>query len=171
MPVKSHPKRFCAVLAAALLTSLVLPQVVAVARDPGDCWRYRTAERRFARKTNLARSSRGMPKLHLDRQLSRAARKHTREMVHRNRLHHTPTRKLSRRVTRWRSLGENVGVGGRVGSLNAAFMDSTPHRANVVNPTFRHFGIGTVRKRGKLWVTVIFESFTNPGTRLWMPPC
>jgi uncharacterized protein YkwD len=135
---------------------------VARGRDHA-CFRYRTAERRFATKVNRERAS----NLSLDPELSRVARKHTRAMVRRKLLYHTPSNRLAGRVTHWMLLGENVGVGGSVGSLHRAFMHSPPHRANVLRSSFRHLGVGTKRK-GRLWVTVLFEAAKDPGTTLSM---
>ncbi len=92
-------------------------------------------------------------------------------MAKRSALYHTADRRLARRVTRWNVLGENVGVGYTVASLQKAFMASASHRANVLGSFFVHFGVGTRRKGGRLWVTVVFESVRNPGTRLRMPSC
>jgi uncharacterized protein YkwD len=135
------------------------------------CWNYKRAERRFARKMNKARSNNGRTRMGMDPELSRAARKHTWEMLGKEQLYHTPSTKLKRRVTRWSVLGENVGVGGDVESLHQAFMNSPAHKANILYSSFRHVGIGVLKKDGRLWVTVIFEASRDPGTRLWMPKC
>ena len=136
-----------------------------------ECWTYRRSERQFGRLMNRARENAGLPRLSLDPEASKVARKHSREMVEKNLLHHTPSPTLVRRVTRWEILGENVGVGGTVDSLHGAFMDSPPHRANVLFAKFRHVGIGVTRGNGRMWVTVILENRLDPGTRLRMPRC
>ena len=159
------------VLVGILIT--LFPATTATAGVPADggCWGYKADERGFAKKINAARSATGKAKLNLDPELSRAARKHTYEMVHKHLLHHTPESALRRRVTNWNTLGENVGVGGTVDSLHVAFMNSPTHRANVLYSSFRHVGVGVVRRNGRMWVTVIFEAQTNPGTTLSMPRC
>jgi cysteine-rich secretory family protein len=135
------------------------------------CWRVKRTERKFSRKINKARRGSNMRKLSLDPELSKVARKHAKEMARRNLLHHTPQSKLARRVTRWSYLGENVGMGGAVGSLHRAFMNSAPHRHNILRSAYKHSGVGVVKKRGRMWVTVIFEERRDPGTRLRMPRC
>jgi uncharacterized protein YkwD len=87
-------------------------------------------------------------------------------MVRAETLYHTPTDTLKRRVTRWTTLGENVGVGGTVTTLHTAFMGSSAHRSNILYSGFRHVGIGTSKSGGRLWVTVIFEARTDPGSPL-----
>jgi uncharacterized protein YkwD len=42
--------------------------------------------------------------------------------------------------------------------MEAAFMASAPHRANILHSTFHHVAIGAVRVDGALWVTVFFYS-------------
>ena len=135
------------------------------------CWDARATERKFNRKMNKARRRGHMRKLSLDPELSKVARRHTKEMVRRNLLHHTPHSVLGRRVTRWSYLGENVGFGGSVDSLHRAFMNSAPHRHNIMRSSYRHSGIGVMRRHGRMWVTVIFEQRRDPGTRLRMPRC
>lgn len=159
------------ITAATLFVGLAPVTTAGAQTSQGGCWEVKGAERGFAKRINNVRgvAKRGM--LRLDPELSKAARLHTREMVKQNKLHHTPSDKLSRRVTNWTVLGENVGVGGDVQSLHDAFMASPGHAQNVLYDSFRHVGIGTVKAHGQLWVTVIFEAETNPGTTLRMPDC
>jgi uncharacterized protein YkwD len=92
-------------------------------------------------------------------------------MAHKKLLFHTPSPKLTHRVTHWVVLGENVGVGGSVDSLHTAFMNSPEHRDNILLPAFNHVGIGATKRGDRMWVTVLFEAATNPGTSLRMPTC
>jgi uncharacterized protein YkwD len=162
-------KRLCGgAIAAALIGSLV-PATAATAAT--GCWQYKPTERRFALLLNRARARQGVPKLHLDPQLSKVARRHSWEMRAKGDLYHTPLRVLGRRITRWRVLAENIGVGSSVRSLHRAFMGSAFHKANILLAGFRHVGVGVQRRNGKMWVTVVFEAASNPGTRLPMPSC
>jgi uncharacterized protein YkwD len=152
---------FTGIAAGTLIFSL-LPATSAMA----SCYRSNDKEHGFARKINQARRANGQGSLRLDPQLSKAAKVHTREMVKKDLLYHTPTDSLTHRVTNWVTLGENVGVGGTVTSLNSAFMNSPPHRANILYPSFRYVGVGSIEAGGRLWVTVIFESHADPGSPL-----
>jgi uncharacterized protein YkwD len=134
-------------------------------------WAYRDAETSFAARINQARAAAGQGNLRLDKHLSKAARRHTREMLDSNMLYHTPAPALKNRVTNWTWLGENVGVGNTVDSLHVAFMNSPDHRDNILFSKFRHVGIGTRMQGGRMWVTVLFEAKTDPGTTLPMPTC
>ncbi len=57
----------------------------------------------------------------------------------------------------WTSLGENVGDGGGVAVLQAAFTASAPHYANMVNRAYTSVGIGVAQAGGLLWVTEDFS--------------
>lgn len=155
--------------AAALVTAVSASTAGAV--NGTSCWTPTTSEKGFVQQMNAARSSGGSGTLKLDPELSKVARVHTNEMVKKNELHHTPTQALTRRVTNWVSIGENVGVGGTVASLQAAFMASPTHKANIMSPSFNHVGVGTRQVGDTLWVTVVFEARTDPGTTLPMPSC
>ena len=152
----------------ALFCSLL---VASPARAADACWNPHKAELGFTRQLNAARANDGLGNLSLDPELSKAARVHTREMIRRSAVHHTSDSKLRYRVTNWAILGENVGAGGSVGTLHDAFMASPTHRANIMGNAYRHVGIGALYRNGRLWVTVLFEGTTDPGTPLRMPTC
>jgi uncharacterized protein YkwD len=147
---------------AGLMAAALLPATTASAA----CYSPNSKEKAFTRKMNNARDNGGRSTLRLDPELSKAAKVHTREMVKKDLLHHTPSDTLRRRVTNWSILGENVGVGGTVSSLHKAFMNSAAHKANIMLSDFRHVGVGTVQKGDRLWVTVIFEARSDPGSPL-----
>jgi uncharacterized protein YkwD len=108
--------------------------------------------------TNTSRSNHALHKVWINRDMSALARKHSLAMANRDSLFHTndPASYYLKGIS-WHYWGENVGVtGGTVGDLEAAFMASTPHRANILHSSFRHVAIGAVRVDGALWVTVFF---------------
>jgi uncharacterized protein YkwD len=99
---------------------------------------------------NRERADRGLPKLRLNRRLSRAARRHSRDMVVRRYFAHGPFVNRIKRVGYLRgarswSVGENIAWGsGRLGSpgrIVRAWMDSPGHRKNILG-RWRHVGIG-----------------------------
>ena len=160
-----------ATLAPVTVPTAPAPGMTTAASTDNRCWNYKTSERGFARKMNAVRSGRGLGKLSLDPEISKAARVHTNEMINQNTLHHTSSTNLRNRVTNWVVLGENVGVGSTVSSLHDAFMNSPAHRDNIEHAAYKHVGIGARKAGGRLWVTVIFEAVTDPGTTLSMPRC
>ena len=70
----------------------------------------------------------------------------------------------------WTRIGENVGFGPSIPALENTFMNSPPHKANILGQ-FNRVGIGAARDgNGTLWVVVDFVqgpaigSFDPPGT-------
>lgn len=164
-----HGRVAIAVVGAVVAAAMPWSAAPVLAGDP--CWSYSSADRDLARRMNEVRERKGLGPLRLDPELSRVARKHTREMIERNLLHHTEPEVLARRVTNWLVLDENIGLGARPRQVHRLFLDSRSHRAKIVDPDFNHTGIGAVRRDGTLWVTVVFEGSRDPGTRLRMPAC
>jgi uncharacterized protein YkwD len=101
---------------------------------------------------NAQRASAGLPRLHADGKLAKAARKHSRDMVHHHYFSHvTPSgrtggSRISAAHYRWSAWGENIAWGS--GSLATpaqivqGWMNSPGHRANILNGNFRQSGIG-----------------------------
>jgi hypothetical protein len=61
----------------------------------------------------------------------------------------------------WTKLGENVGTGWTVQSIQDAFVASPHHYENLVDPVFNYVGIGVVDSGGKIYVTVDFMQLNN----------
>ena len=116
----------------------------------GDSWRLFKA-------TNESRGRFDVPKLRLNRELSVIARRHSLAMARSGELFHTGDVDVYLHGIDWHTWGENVGfTGGDVEGMEQAFMDSPPHRGNILNRAFRQVAIGSVRVDGTLWVTVFF---------------
>lgn len=108
---------------------------------------------------NRERRRHRLPALRLDRRLSKAAQDHSRDMVRRRFFSHTnpdglsPAERVGRtgylRSTRRWLVGENIAWGwhGRetAASVVRGWMNSPPHREEILRPTFRDVGIGAVR--------------------------
>lgn len=56
----------------------------------------------------------------------------------------------------WRILGENVGVAGSVAEVNRLFMNSAPHRANILNGAYNRIGTGVAVVGGRYFVAQVF---------------
>ncbi|MBA3691285.1 MAG: hypothetical protein H0W82_07725 [Actinobacteria bacterium] len=112
--------------------------------------------RKVYRLIERTRERHGLPALHLDRDLSRYCRRHTRQMVSQNRLFHSTdlVGKVRRYNANW--WGENVGYAQTAKRLRYLWMHSPGHRANILNRHFHHIGVGVVRGRGWVWSTTIF---------------
>jgi uncharacterized protein YkwD len=108
---------------------------------------------------NRIRARHGLPAFRLNAKLSRAARRHSRDMVHHRYFAHDSrngrspfarmraTHYVPRNASWW--LGENIGWGSgplsEPAALVRAWMHSPPHRANILSRHFRDIGIGIVR--------------------------
>ena len=139
---------------SALLTGVLALVVVGSAMGSASAG---PDEGSFAAAVNAARSSHGVAPMSLQSDLSAVARAQAQRCADAHELFHNPN--LGAEVTGWRVVGENVGVGGDWLSIENAFMASSEHRANILDPIFTEFGIGTaVSKDGSLWVSQVFRA-------------
>jgi len=139
--------------AAVVLTPAARPARVAHAQRVqvgSDAWQ-------LFKLTNASRGRFGLPTLQLNREMSLVARRHSAAMAQAGELFHTSNVDVYLHGVDWHAWGENVGyTPSDVASIQTAFMQSAPHRENILNREFRHVAIGTVRVGGTLWVTVFF---------------
>ncbi len=56
----------------------------------------------------------------------------------------------------WRSLGENVGYGSSVATVEDAFMNSPAHRANILEPSYSVVAVGVAEKNQQKFVVQEF---------------
>jgi len=76
-------------------------------------------------------------------------------MAAQHRVYHDPN--LSSEVSGWTYLGDNVGRGSSASQVHHAFMNSSMHRANILNYHYNQIGTGAVRgSDGYLYVTEVF---------------
>jgi uncharacterized protein YkwD len=112
----------------------------------------------FVDATNDLRAARGLPRMRVSATLSKLAYRHSVAMARKGGLWHND---ISSATDHWVWLGQNVGVGSSVAALQQAFMDSPPHRANLLRRKANLFGVGTYISQGRIWVTVNFEQTTS----------
>ena len=141
--------RLAVLLSLLLLVGLVAPKHAEATTT--------SSERQLATLMNRARLSHGRAALSLNSSLSNYARRWSANMASKDRLYHNASLAYWLRNWNWRILGENVGVGGSITQLHVAFMNSAPHRANILDRRFRNVGVGVVVRDGRAWVTVIFR--------------
>lgn len=126
----------------------------------------------FLAHINATRSSNGLGSLTMDGGLRSHARNHTQDMMDANQIYHSTSAELRAAAgSGWSRLGENVGRGGTVSSLHQAFMNSSGHRKNILGD-YNYVGIGTGKKDGVLYVTVVFmkKGGSSPATTTTAPP-
>lgn len=114
----------------------------------------------FLADTNRERTALGVAPLAANRALTGVAQRWSEQMVATTHLSHNPELfdDIDRDVTtNWRKVGENVGTGGDVESIEAAFMHSPDHRSHIVDPAFAEVGVAVSHgANGVLWVTLDF---------------
>jgi hypothetical protein len=111
----------------------------------------------FVNAINAQRAAHGRPRLAVSSEMTASAQRWASAMARSNTLAHNP--RLASSVGNWKYLGENVGVGYSVSSLEAAFYASAHHRANMLDTDFTQIGVAVVVVKGKMWVA---EEFRRP---------
>lgn len=56
----------------------------------------------------------------------------------------------------WRGVGENVGYGTSAAAVQNAYMNSSGHRANVLNSTWDFVGVGYARSGSRVFTVQVF---------------
>ncbi|MGZ5509376.1 MAG: CAP domain-containing protein, partial [Nitrososphaeraceae archaeon] len=81
---------------------------------------------------NQARQQAGSRPLQLSAAISAAAKLNTPRMVRSNQLIHTSGSDLQRRITNTNTVAENIGMAFSTRQLHDTFMNSPPHRRNLM---------------------------------------
>jgi hypothetical protein len=111
-------------------------------------------EASFVARINSLRVSKGLNALQVHPNLVSKARSWAQTMGAAGRIWHST---LSDGITAdWQKLGENVGMGGTVDALHAAFVASPHHYENLVDPDFTYVGVGVVVVNGTIYVSETF---------------
>lgn len=88
-------------------------------------------EARIVERTNVQRVRRGLRPLVVDRSLLRSARRHAAWMTNNRSMTHTS-----------QPVGENIAMGQHSsGEVLNAWMNSSGHRANILNPGYTRIGV------------------------------
>ena len=109
---------------------------------------------------NQQRANNGLPNLKVDSEVQRVARIKAQDMVNNNYFAHesptygTPFNMLKSFKISYKTAGENIaGNSSNQGAVNA-WMNSSGHKANILNSSYNYTGIGVVssNKYGKIYV-------------------
>jgi hypothetical protein len=142
----------------ALLLLLVALTISAFPQSPGDA----SEANELLLLINQERAKQGANAVVLDDRLTSAAQKHSRLMADSDTLTHQfdgeppLTVRLSEQNVRSDHDAENIALGGNLPDIHLHLMQSPPHRANILNPTFDSVGIGIVHNGDMLYVTEDF---------------
>jgi hypothetical protein len=151
-----HRGRIAAVAVAAVSVGMGVLAQAAPAFAAG----YSGAEASaFVADINALRASHGLGSLSVNSSLVSMADNWSVHLAGAGSLSHNPNL-AGQAPTGWRLLGENVGVGPDVATLQSAFTNSPEHYANMVDPRFSQIGVAVyVSSQGYLWVT---EDYMEP---------
>lgn len=124
-------------------------------RDASGVRQLSESERSLAARVDQARVARNIRPLDTRAGLSDVAQDWAEQMARTGVLRHNP--RLTTQVDNWRWIGENVGFGPDVRTVQEAFMRSPGHRANVLDRDYTQIGVGVVRRDSRVWVVQVFR--------------
>jgi hypothetical protein len=149
------------VRAAATTTALLATAMLATAATPSGAAVERPQDAQSSgAHVNTRRAENQRSTLLTDSQLEEVAVRHAHRMASRGEIYHN--RNLGDEVDGWEAIGENVGLGPSVGSVDAAFWGSPEHRSNILGGWDR-MGIGVVDEGGDIYVVQVFVRSRDGG--------
>ena len=158
------PRLIAAFLLAALVGLWFAPRAFSLpAGHPGN-----SAEQMLFDAVNRERSAMGLSELAWDTALANAARLHTTLLAENDALSHRFNGEADLQ-TRLRLAGasfslvaENVAEAPDVAALHIAWMNSPPHRANILDPHINAIGIAIERRGSQFFATQDFSASVRP---------
>ena len=155
------------VLAAVIVT--LLAGAILFARPMPASAESNADEAQFFALLNSLRARLQLPPLVSDAQATNVARVWSSKLASDGALSHNPN--LASQVSDWKSLGENVGTGATVASIQAALEASPHHYENMTDPSFNYVGIGVVEVGSTIWLTQVFKQSKSglPGVAVPAP--
>lgn len=152
LPTKKSAVRL---LFVTVFVAIFIQPFTLLAQSPEDVDTQSVAfELEVIRLTNIERTSRGLPPLQLNADLTDAARGHNQDMITNNFFDHTgsdgssPSERACAQGYApygWGAcyVGENIAAGYTTpAAVVAGWMGSTGHRANILNSDYREIGVG-----------------------------
>lgn len=122
-----------------------------------------TYENEVVRLVNIERGKKGLTELKSDWQLSRVARYKSEDMSKNNYFSHTsptygsPFEMMKSFGISYKSAGENIARGQRSPKeVVDGWMNSSGHRANILNKSYTHIGVGYV-ENGRYWTQMFIS--------------
>jgi peptidoglycan hydrolase-like protein with peptidoglycan-binding domain len=116
---------------------------------------YASIESSYLGILNQERTSHGLPPLSWNAELAGVARGWAAHMAATRVLSHNPA--LTRQISGWQSIGENVGDGPDLRDLADAFWASAEHRDNILDRGYTQVGIAAVVANHTIWIAIDFR--------------
>ena len=152
--------RCLAIVAAVVLAALLLTPISHAAAWPQDG----SPESMLLDAANHSRAAAGLPPLQWDAALAAAARQHAQRMAQHNTISHQfpgelPLQQRAMQTgARFSLIAENVAEGPTVLGLHSQWMNSPPHRANLLDRELNAVGIAVVQSGGQLFAAEDFSA-------------
>jgi uncharacterized protein YkwD len=159
--MSSTPRRFTIIAVLALLALLLTTTMRAAQTKRSQSG---NAESILLDAANRDRAAHGLHPLEWDTSLASAAREHAQRMAQRNQLSHqfpgeAPMQDRARQAgARFSLIAENVAEGPSVIGLHTQWMNSPPHRANLLDPDLNSVGIAIVQSGNTLFAVEDFSA-------------
>lgn len=122
-----------------------------------------SVEQEVVKLVNAERAKAGLPALKEDWELSRVAKYKSQDMHDKNYFDHTsptygsPFTMMKKFGITYKAAGENIAKGQKSASeVVNAWMNSEGHRANILNKSYTHIGVGFV-KDGNYWSQMFIQ--------------
>src|SRR5271168_4744405 len=112
--------------------------------------------------TNAVRTQQGLTPLQWDDALAQAAQAHAELLVQNDRLSHqfpgeaNLALRAAQAGAHFQAVAENIAVGAGVESIQKGWMESPPHRANILDPNLNAVGFAVVQRSGFLYAVADF---------------
>jgi uncharacterized protein YkwD len=113
-----------------------------------------TDEQQALALLNQDRTKNGLSTLKSNSQLTTLARNYAKDMIDRNYFSHynpegkSPFDRMTAAGISYKTAGENLAINTSVATAETAFMNSSGHRANILNSGYTDVGVGVVRNSG-----------------------
>jgi hypothetical protein len=126
-------------------------------------------ERHIFQLTNQDRAAQGLQPLHWDSSLAVAAAVHVDKMKDERSLSHQyPSEpdlqtRAAQAGAHFQAIAENIAIGPNAEAIERQWMNSVPHRQNILDPQMNAIGIAVVEKNGYLYAV---EDFANSNQAL-----
>ncbi|RHW36185.1 LysM peptidoglycan-binding domain-containing protein [Lysinibacillus yapensis] len=122
-----------------------------------------TAEQEVLNLVNKERANAGLPALKMDWELARVAEHKSQDMAAKNYFSHTsptygsPFTMMKNYGIQYKAAGENIAMGQTSAQqVVNAWMNSSGHRANILNKSYTHMGVGYVQN-GHYWTQMFIQ--------------
>lgn len=151
--------RCLTILVAIVLAALLFTPTLHAASPQASA-----ADQALLQAANRDRAAAGLPPLHWDAALAAAAHQHALLMAKKNTLSHQfpsepPMQDRARQAgARFSLVAENVAQGPSVAGLHTQWMNSPPHRANLLDPALNAVGISVVQSGSTYFAVQDFSS-------------